>query len=52
MKTYLITYQMYPKRNIKIAIKAKTEEEAVIYAKNYRKEAFYIIEEVKGEHNG
>ena len=48
MKSYLITYQMYPEENIKITVTTKTEEEAVIYAKSCRKEAF-TIEEVKGE---
>lgn len=48
MKTYLITYQMYPEENIKVTVNTKTEEEAVVYAKNYRKEAF-TIEEVKGK---
>ena len=48
MKSYLITYQMYPEENVKVTVTTKTEEEAIIYAKNFRKETF-TIEEVKGE---
>lgn len=48
MKSYLITYQMHPEPNIKVTVTAKTEEEAVVYAKNYRKESF-TIEEMKGD---
>lgn len=44
MKSFRITYIMYPDENIEVICTAKTEEEAVIYAKNYRKDAFKIEE--------
>ena len=44
MNDYIITYHMHPSKDIVITIKANNEEEAVIYAKGYRKDAFTIAE--------
>lgn len=48
MHTYIITYHMHPYDDITVTIKANTEEEAIIYAKGYRNDAF-SIEEAHGE---
>ena len=49
MKKYRITYNMERLRdNIVVVIGAKSEEDAIIFAKMYRKDGF-SIEEVKGE---
>ena len=48
MKKYEITYYLFPDaENITFTFLAKTEEEAINFAKQYRKEAFRIEE--KGE---
>lgn len=48
MKKYEITYHLQPDaENITFTFLAKTEEEAIEFAKQYRKEAFRIEE--KGE---
>ena len=46
MKTYKITYHMYPDPDIEITIQAETLEKAIIFAKDYRKDS-YSIKEVK-----
>ena len=49
MNAYTITYLMYPEENIKVTVTTKTEEEAIIYAKECRKDAFMIKKEKKDE---
>ena len=44
MKTFRIVYNMYPAKDIEIRINAETEEDAIIYAKSYRKDSFRIFE--------
>lgn len=44
MKEYIITYHMHPEQDIVITVKAESEEDAAIYAKGYRKDAFTIEE--------
>ena len=46
MKTFKVTYFMYPAENIEITIRAETEEKAMEFAKEYRSNS-YTIEEVK-----
>ena len=46
MKRYLITYYLMPDAsNIEIVVLAKSYEDACMYAKDYRKESFSVIEE-------
>lgn len=44
MKKYKIIYFMFPEKNIEVIILAKDMEEAIIYAKNFRKDAFSVTE--------
>ena len=44
MGKYEITYFMYPADNVVIIIWAKSEEEAVIFAKQHRQGAFSVKE--------
>ena len=41
---YKITYHMWPEKNIVMVIVAKSEEEAIIFAKEYRNDSFSIEE--------
>ena len=53
MKKYEITYHLQPDaENITIDILANTEEEAIEFAKEYRKEGFSIKEKIKYEYEG
>jgi mRNA-degrading endonuclease RelE of RelBE toxin-antitoxin system len=45
VKKYRITYQMHPAKNIVVVVMAKSEEEAIIFAKQYRKDVFTIAPE-------
>lgn len=45
MEKYRITYHMFPENNIEIVILAKNYDDACIFAKRYRKEAFSIVKE-------
>ena len=45
MKTFKVIYYMFPDaENIEITVRAKTEEEAIIFVKAYRKDPFKIVE--------
>ena len=46
---YEITYHMHPEKDIVVVITARSEEEAIIFAKQYRNDAFSIevIEKVE-----
>ena len=46
MRSFVITYRMGKAEDIKINVSATTEEEAIVFAKWYRQDAF-SIEEVK-----
>ena len=43
METYRITYFMYPEKDIEFNISAKSYEDAVIFAKNYRRDSFNVV---------
>ncbi len=45
--TYRITYFMYPDPDVTIEIEAKNEDEAIIFAKGYREDAFMVEEVTK-----
>lgn len=42
MKTYIITYHMSPAKDITIEYRANSEDDAIIFAKNYRNDSFSI----------
>ena len=42
LKNYRITYYMWPYKDIVFDFAAKSEEEAAIFAKQYRKDPFNI----------
>lgn len=44
MKRFKVVYIMYPEPNIEMVVTAHSEEEAVIFAKNYMDESFSIEE--------
>lgn len=44
MKTYIITYHMSPAPDIVIEHMANSEEDAIIFAKQYRHDSFSIEE--------
>lgn len=44
MKDYTITYYLYPAENLTIRIAAKSYEDAVVFAKMYRKDSFSVEE--------
>lgn len=39
---FKITYHMHPEKDIVVLFTAKSEEEAIIFAKQYRKDAFSV----------
>lgn len=42
MTKFKITYFLYPAENIEIIISAKDEDDAIVFAKSYRKDSFSI----------
>ena len=46
---YRITYHMYPEKDISVEIIARSEEEAIIFAKEYRNDSFSVSEIQKEE---
>ena len=44
MKKYKITYHMWPEKDIEMVILARSEEEAIIFAKEYRNGSFSVEE--------
>lgn len=48
MKKYRIIYNMYPENDIEIIATTKNEEEAIVFAKAYRKDSFRIFEVKEG----
>lgn len=43
---YDITYHMYPSKDITITVDAQSEEEAMVYAKSFRNDAYSIKERI------
>lgn len=49
MEQFEITYHLMPdSANVKIVVSAKTEEEAILFAKQYRRDGFSIERKERG----
>ena len=49
MKKFKIVYHLHPHDDVVIVIKADTEEDALVYAKQCRKDSFSIYEIKEGD---
>lgn len=47
LKDYLIIYHMGSDPDIEVNVKMRNDEEAIVYAKQYRKDGFSIFEKTK-----
>ena len=48
MKTYKITYHMHPDEDVVITVQANSEDDAIVFAKQYRTRDSFSVEEVEG----